>query len=201
MFTGIVTALGTVRAINPLGDGRDMRLDRSPPPGPTPRRSRSAPRSPVPAAASPRSRSVPTGSPPTPRPRPCARPRSAAGGSAAGSTSNARCAWATNWAATWSPAMSTASAKCVSARRRHGSIRFVFRVPRRPGALHRGQGQRRGGRRIVDGQRGYGRHFRREHHPAHRRGHQLRRACSPGDAVNIEIDMLARYVARLAEFK
>ncbi len=26
MFTGIVTALGTVRAITPLGDGRDMRL-------------------------------------------------------------------------------------------------------------------------------------------------------------------------------
>jgi riboflavin synthase len=26
-------------------------------------------------------------------------------------------------------------------------------------------------------------------------------ALRPGDAVNIEIDMLARYVARLAEFK
>jgi riboflavin synthase len=26
MFTGIITALGTVRAITPLGDGRDMRL-------------------------------------------------------------------------------------------------------------------------------------------------------------------------------
>jgi riboflavin synthase len=26
MFTGIITALGTVRAINPLGDGKDMRL-------------------------------------------------------------------------------------------------------------------------------------------------------------------------------
>ena len=27
MFTGIITALGTVRAITPLGDGKDMRLD------------------------------------------------------------------------------------------------------------------------------------------------------------------------------
>src|ERR1700712_1861437 len=26
MFTGIVTALGTVRAIQPIGDGKDMRL-------------------------------------------------------------------------------------------------------------------------------------------------------------------------------
>src|SRR6185312_2709596 len=26
MFTGIITALGTIRAISPLGDGRDMRL-------------------------------------------------------------------------------------------------------------------------------------------------------------------------------
>lgn len=26
MFTGIVTALGTIRAINPIGDGKDMRL-------------------------------------------------------------------------------------------------------------------------------------------------------------------------------
>ena len=41
-----------------------------------------------------------------------------------------------------------------------------------------------------------GRHFRREHHPAHRRGDQLRHL-QPGDPVNIEIDMLARYVARL----
>src|SRR5215213_7436078 len=26
MFTGIITALGTIRAINPIGGGRDMRL-------------------------------------------------------------------------------------------------------------------------------------------------------------------------------
>jgi len=26
MFTGIITALGTIRAINPIGDGHDMRL-------------------------------------------------------------------------------------------------------------------------------------------------------------------------------
>ncbi len=26
MFTGIVTAVGEVRALSPLGDGRDMRL-------------------------------------------------------------------------------------------------------------------------------------------------------------------------------
>ena len=49
--------------------------------------------------------------------------------------------------------------------------------PARPRPLHRGEGQRRRRRRVVDGERGDGRYFRREHHPAHRRGDRLRHAC------------------------
>jgi riboflavin synthase len=33
MFTGIITAIGTVRALSPIGDGRDMRLVIAAPPG------------------------------------------------------------------------------------------------------------------------------------------------------------------------
>ena len=51
MFTGIVTALGTIRAISPLGDGADMRLVIAAPWPDTARDRRSAPRSAVPAAA------------------------------------------------------------------------------------------------------------------------------------------------------
>ena len=50
MFTGIVTAVGKVRSVSPLGAGRDMRLV-SRRPGRTRRASRSAPRSPARAAA------------------------------------------------------------------------------------------------------------------------------------------------------
>ena len=50
MFTGIVTALGTVRSITPLGGGADMRLVIAAP-WPDTGSIPSAPRSPVPAAA------------------------------------------------------------------------------------------------------------------------------------------------------
>ena len=50
MFTGIVTALGTVRAITPLGGRHDMRLVIAAP-WPDTAAIRSAPRSPAPAAA------------------------------------------------------------------------------------------------------------------------------------------------------
>ena len=52
MFTGIITALGHVRRIDPIGDGHDMRLviDTPPPSWPN-RRWRLVPRSPAPAAA------------------------------------------------------------------------------------------------------------------------------------------------------
>ena len=52
MFTGIITALGQIRAIDPIGEGRDMRLVIDTPPASWPtRRSRWAPRSHAPAAA------------------------------------------------------------------------------------------------------------------------------------------------------
>ena len=44
-----------------------------------------------------------------------------------------------------------------------------------------------------------GNFIRRQHHSAYPSRHHMG-PCALGDAVNIEIDMLARYVARLAEF-
>ncbi len=39
--------------------------------------------------------------------------------------------------------------------------------------------------------------FDAQHHPAHRGGHYVRRRSQPGQAVNIEIDVLARYLQRM----
>ncbi len=76
-------------------------------------------------------------------------------------------------------------------------------VPRagRAGAVHRAEGQRRGGRRVADRQRGPGRHVRRQHHPAHLRRDDARRLAGGRSRCNIEIDTLARYVARLSEYR
>ena len=41
--------------------------------------------------------------------------------------------------------------------------------------------------------------FGGQHHPAHRRRDRLRRRSRPGDTVNIEIDILARYLGRMLE--
>ena len=78
----------------------------------------------------------------------------------------------------------------------HGSLAGRLRGAARAGALHRVQGQRRGGRCVVDRERGCGHTLRRQHHPAYLDGDHARTARRPGDAVHIEIDMLARYVAR-----
>ena len=51
MFTGIVTGIGTVRELTPIGAGADMRLVIGTSPGRTSRAIPSAPRSPAPAAA------------------------------------------------------------------------------------------------------------------------------------------------------
>ena len=70
--------------------------------------------------------------------------------------------------------------------------------PARP--LHGAQGVGRAQRHLAHGERGRGRDLRRQHHPAHRSpsppGARPRRATSS----NLEIDTLARYVARLAEY-
>ena len=53
--------------------------------------------------------------------------------------------------------------------------------PRRARPLHRVEGQRRRRRRLADGQRGRGRHLRRQHHPAHRCGHHASARLRPGE--------------------
>jgi riboflavin synthase len=67
--------------------------------------------------------------------------------------------------------------------------------------VHRAQGLDHGGRRIADRQRSdrparWHGALRAEHHPPHRRGHHARPPC-PGDKVNLEIDVLARYLKRM----
>jgi riboflavin synthase len=42
--------------------------------------------------------------------------------------------------------------------------------------------------------------LRRQRHSSHARRHHLGQDAEPGQVVNVEVDMLARYVARLREF-
>ena len=72
--------------------------------------------------------------------------------------------------------------------------------PRAARPLHRAQGVGRAQRHLAHGERGRRRDLRRQHHPAHPApsppGARPRRATSS----NLEIDTLARYVARLADY-
>ena len=118
---------------------------------------------------------------------------------ASGSTSNGRSSSATSWAAISSTAMSTASGEIVSMTPEGGSVRFVFEAPADLAPLHRRQGLDRGRRHLADGQRG-----RRTIASASTSFRTPQAVTtlgqpSPGQRVNLEIDMLARYVARLLE--
>ena len=113
------------------------------------------------------------------------------------STWSARCEWATNWAAISSADMSTASRKSFASRlRRHGA--FPISCPLSARQIHRDQGLGRAGRDLADGQCRRGRGVRGPADPAHACGHRLGRA-EDGDRVNIEVDQMARYAARLIE--
>jgi len=75
---------------------------------------------------------------------------------------------------------------------------FTFRSPPQLSRFHCNEGVGRARRDIADRQRGCGRHLHGADHSAYAQGHDARPArCR--DAVNLEIDLMARYVARLME--
>ena len=80
----------------------------------------------------------------------------------------------------------------------NGSTRWLFRVPQPLARFIAPKGSVADRRRLADRQRGAtGRDFGVNIIPHTAAVTTLRRCCRPGDPVNIEIDMLARYVARL----
>jgi riboflavin synthase len=74
----------------------------------------------------------------------------------------------------------------------------TFRAPEGPGPVHRAE--RLGGaeRHLADGERGRGRDFGINFIP-HTREVTTWGEVAVGDAVNLEVDTMARYVARLRE--
>ena len=83
----------------------------------------------------------------------------------------------------------------------HGSSRWLFRVPEPLARFIAPKGSV-----AIDGvsltvNEVRGRQLRRQHHSAHRRGDHLRPTATRATRVNIEIDTVARYVARLQEWR
>ena len=76
--------------------------------------------------------------------------------------------------------------------------RLTLRAPAPLARFIASEGLGRARRRIADGQRRRGRHILGPDHPAHARGHDVRRAAA-GDPLNLEVDLMARYAARLME--
>ena len=140
MFTGIVTALGTVRDITPLGGGADMRLVTIAAPWPDtggdPDRRLDRLFRLLPHRGRGRRRLVRRGR----LGRDAgAGPRSAAGRPARRSISSARCGSGDELGGHLVSGHVDGVGEVLSATPEHGSIRFVFRVPTRPGTLHRGR--------------------------------------------------------------
>ena len=205
MFTGLITGVGTVRAVTPIGDGKDARFTIAMPDNADwagrrhqarrlhrlfrllPDRGRAG-------RGFLRGRGLGRNAVADHARRLAAR--------AAKSTSKARCGWATSWAGISSPAMSTGWPRSSSATPENGSTRWLFRA-RRAGPLRRAERQHRDQRRVAHRQRGANgtARIRRQHHPAHRGRIPISRHWRSGDRVNIEIDMLARYVARQLSFQ
>ncbi len=175
MFTGIISAVGRVRSVEPIAAGRDMRLVIEQAWAEPPAIGASIACSgccltavalgpdwfAVDASAETLAHTV-LGSW-----RPARR-----------STWSARCAWATSWAATSSPATSTAWARCVARTPENGSTRFRIRVPAALARFIAAKGSVAvNGISLtvneVDGGR-----VRRQHHPAHARPHRSRRAAA-----------------------
>ncbi len=199
MFTGIVTALGTVRAISPLGDGADMRLTI--------------------AAPWPDTAEVPIGA--SIGCSGCCLTAVeigpdwfAADASAETLSRTTLGRWAVGTRVNLERSLRLGDelgghlvsghvdgvGAVVSAAAEHGSIRFVFRVPDDLARYIAVKGSV-----AVDGvsltvnevtDDTFGVNI-----IPHTAAVTSLGSLRPGDAVNLEIDMLARYVARLAEFK
>ena len=121
---------------------------------------------------------------------------------ARGSTSSARCASATSSAAISSPAMSMRSARSSASAPKAIRPGSASASPRELGADDRRQGLDRARRRVADRQRGArrrGRHdpFLGQHHPPHRRSTRRFGEIAAGRQLNVEIDVLARYIDRM----
>jgi riboflavin synthase len=199
MFTGIVTALGTVRAIAPLGAGADMRLTI--------------------AAPWPDTAAIPTGA--SIVCSGCCLPAVATGPDSFAADASAETLsrttlgrWQLGTRVNLERSLRLGDelgghlvsghvdgvGAVLSATAEHGSTRFVFRVPIDLARFIAVKGSV-----AVDGvsltvnevtDDTFGVNII-PHTAAVTSFGSLR----PGDAVNLEIDMLARYVARLAEFK
>ena len=113
------------------------------------------------------------------------------------SISSARSRAATSWAGISSSGHVDAVAEIVERRPEGDSLRFVFEVPPGYETRARVQGLGRARRRLADRQRGRGPPLRRQHHPASRRRRPRFGTAAVGDRVNLEIDVIARYVARI----
>ena len=78
--------------------------------------------------------------------------------------------------------------------------RFELADHARAGALHRAEGLGDAGRRVADGEYGRRRRLFGADHSAHAQRHDAWRLAA-GSEVNIEVDLMARYAARLSEMK
>ena len=90
----------------------------------------------------------------------------------------------------------TVTAMAAVAGDAYGSWRLAVDAPRAARALHRGQGIDRGRRREPDRERGGGRRFAVNLIP-HTLAVTTLGTLVAGAAVNLEVDLVARYVARL----
>ena len=78
--------------------------------------------------------------------------------------------------------------------------RFELSTHAGAGALHRHQGLDHARRRLADGQYGEGRDLFGADHPAYAEVTTIG-GWKAGDEVNIEVDLMARYAARLTEMR
>ena len=208
MFTGIVTDIGRDRAVEHAGDApppadrsvlrsgddRARRLDRlrrAVPDGRGVRR-----RATTGCLVRGRCRSRDAG------PHHCRR----MAGRARASTWSARSRSATNSAAISSPATWTASPPSSPARRSPPATspgaptaRFDIRAPHAAGPLHRREGLGLPRRHVADRQHGRGRRLLGARSSRTPLRSPPGASAQAGDALNLEVDLMARYAARLAE--
>ena len=129
---------------------------------------------------------------PTSPTRPSPAPTSARSPPATRSTSSGRSAWRTASAATSCRATSTPSARSSTRRPTCGSAcpHELLRYVVEKGSITVDGVSLTVVEPLDDG-------FTVAHHPAHRRGHHARARAGPGDRVNLEVDVMAKYVERL----
>ena len=86
---------------------------------------------------------------------------------------------------------------CAPRFRRHGAFRH--RGAESSGPIHRRERLRRAGWNLVDRQQGGRQSLHHPADPAHAGGHGIWGGRKAGDRINLEVDTMARYAARLVE--